>query len=151
MAKITFNDKVALTPQPDIANENKCTADDLNEIKSSVNELYDTNAIQDITNQITWKSGYTLKDGKLWKQGKRIFGTMNISGSFSPNIQVTSVFTIPYSFPNSFVFGGFTTSIDQWAIPNGAAYVYMSQWGQLNVNSNANATFLRIQFEFVAN
>ena len=41
MAKITYADKITLAPQPDIANENKCTADDLNEIKNSVNQIYD--------------------------------------------------------------------------------------------------------------
>jgi hypothetical protein len=37
MAKITWTDKTALNPQPSIARENKCTDDDLNEIKQVVN------------------------------------------------------------------------------------------------------------------
>lgn len=47
MAKITFADKITLAPQPDIAHENKCTADDLNEIKNSVNDncTYSTSEI----------------------------------------------------------------------------------------------------------
>lgn len=39
--KITYDNKVALDPQPSIANVNKCTADDLNEIKSVVNSGID--------------------------------------------------------------------------------------------------------------
>lgn len=41
MAKITFEDKVALNPQPSIAEKNKCTDANINEIKTSVNALYD--------------------------------------------------------------------------------------------------------------
>ena len=41
MAKITYTDKVALNPQPSIADENKVTDDDMNEIKNSVNDAYD--------------------------------------------------------------------------------------------------------------
>jgi hypothetical protein len=37
MAKITWNDKTTLNPQPSIARENKCTDADLNEIKQVVN------------------------------------------------------------------------------------------------------------------
>lgn len=39
--KITYDNKVALDPQPSIANINKCTADDLNEIKSVINNAID--------------------------------------------------------------------------------------------------------------
>lgn len=42
MAKITYDDKVALNEEPSIAEINKVTDDNMNEIKSSVNDLYDT-------------------------------------------------------------------------------------------------------------
>lgn len=47
MAKITFEDKVALNPQPSVAEKNKCTDANINEIKSSVNDncSYSTNEI----------------------------------------------------------------------------------------------------------
>ena len=45
MAKITFEDKVSLNPQPSVANKNKVSDADMNEIKSSVNDLYDNLAI----------------------------------------------------------------------------------------------------------
>lgn len=41
MAKITYNDKVSLNPQPSVANENKVSDADMNEIKTSVNDAYD--------------------------------------------------------------------------------------------------------------
>lgn len=39
MAKITYANKVTLNPQPSVADENKVTDDDMNEIKSVVNGL----------------------------------------------------------------------------------------------------------------
>ena len=39
MAKITYTNKVTLNPQPSIADENKVTSGDMNEIKSVVNGL----------------------------------------------------------------------------------------------------------------
>ena len=42
MAKITYDDKVALNEEPSIAEINKVTDDNMNEIKTSVNDLYDT-------------------------------------------------------------------------------------------------------------
>ncbi len=41
LTKITWADKTALNPQPSVARENKCTDDDLNEIKSVVNTNVD--------------------------------------------------------------------------------------------------------------
>ena len=41
MAKVTFEDKVALNENVDIPNINKCMASDLNELKASINALYD--------------------------------------------------------------------------------------------------------------
>lgn len=38
MAKITYDDKVTLNPQPDVANENKVTSGDMNMIKNVINE-----------------------------------------------------------------------------------------------------------------
>ena len=41
MAKITYDDKVALNEEPSVAEINKVTDDNMNEIKSSVNTAYD--------------------------------------------------------------------------------------------------------------
>lgn len=49
MAKITFEDKIALTPQPSVADVNKCTDANINEIKASVNALYDELSISQRT------------------------------------------------------------------------------------------------------
>ena len=59
MAKITYSNKSTLNPQPSIANANKVTSDDMNEIKSVVNENDDTlisqgNTINNIKGTILW-------------------------------------------------------------------------------------------------
>lgn len=41
LSKITFEDKVALNPQPSIAEKNKCTDANINEIKICVNNAID--------------------------------------------------------------------------------------------------------------
>lgn len=41
MAKVTFEDKVTLNENIDIQDINKCRASDLNELKASINALYD--------------------------------------------------------------------------------------------------------------
>lgn len=47
MAKITFQDKVSLNPQPSIAEVNKCTDANINEIKTCINDncTYSTSEI----------------------------------------------------------------------------------------------------------
>lgn len=52
MAKITFNNKVTLNPQPSIARENKVIDDDINEIKSVVNG--NDNIVTGLKGTILW-------------------------------------------------------------------------------------------------
>lgn len=59
MAQITYTNKVALNENPEIANINKVTDDDMNEIKQVVNDNYN-NTIQ-ITN-----TEPTDSDNKIW-------------------------------------------------------------------------------------
>ena len=57
---ITFNDKVTLVDQPDIAEENKVTASNMNEIKTQVN------------NSFTYSTS-EINTGKIWIDGKPIY------------------------------------------------------------------------------
>ena len=47
---ITYEDKVALHENTDIANINKVTADDMNEIKKSVNGIVESNIFKNLFN-----------------------------------------------------------------------------------------------------
>lgn len=59
MSKITYEDKETLNAQPSIANKNKVSSDDMNEIKTVVNTNDDTLTLQEtlitnITGTILW-------------------------------------------------------------------------------------------------
>lgn len=88
MAKITYTNKVTLNPQPSIADENKVTSGDMNEIKSSVNILYDNqgdlSSLQTTTksslvgavNELKSGEVYSsseIKTNKVWIDGKPIY------------------------------------------------------------------------------
>lgn len=70
MAKITYDDKVTLNPQPSVANINKTTASDMNEIKQVVNENDDT--VQEIINGEVYSTN-EVKTNKKWIDGKPIY------------------------------------------------------------------------------
>jgi len=57
---ITFNDKVTLVDQPDVADENKVTASNMNEIKTQIN------------NSFTYSTS-EINTGKIWIDGKPIY------------------------------------------------------------------------------
>lgn len=71
---ITYANKVALNENPDIADINKVKADDMNEIKSVVNNNAgetNTNATN-ITNLQTYSTS-EVNTGKIWTDGKPIY------------------------------------------------------------------------------
>lgn len=76
MAKVTFEDKVTLNENVDIPDVNKCKASDMNELKKSINDLYDD----------------TLK-ASVWKQEYLEVGTsLNVSFStMFPNLTLSEV------------------------------------------------------------
>lgn len=72
--KITYTDKVALSPQPSVAAVNKVTDSDMNEIKSVVNDAIDQ--VDANTNNITNLSNYSSSEvatGEKWYDGKPIY------------------------------------------------------------------------------
>lgn len=88
MAKITYENKVALNPQPSVANKNKVTDADMNEIKASVNDLYDevdTNATYSSTEQRigTWINGKPIY--------RKIYNNVNITTSNTDLIDISSL------------------------------------------------------------
>ena len=74
MSKITYSNKVTLNPQTSIADINKVTADDMNEIKTVVNTNDDnttanSTAITNLGNYSTTE----VNTGKKWFDGKDIY------------------------------------------------------------------------------
>lgn len=61
----------------------------------SANYLNDKIEWEDITSQISMKTGYTLSSGKLFKKGKHIMGNIVVSGTFTQNTLAT-ILELPY-------------------------------------------------------
>lgn len=107
MAKITYTNKVALNPQPSIADENKVTDSDMNEIKSSVNTLYDnqgdlsslqTTTKTDLVSAINETITYSTTEQRIgtWINGKPLYRkvikyTGNISDGMDINYDISNV------------------------------------------------------------
>lgn len=92
MAKITYDDKVTLNPQPSVANINKTTASDMNEIKQVVNENDDT--VQEIINGEVY-STTEVKTNKVWINNKPIYRTVvAVNFGNSGTTQITTAHNI---------------------------------------------------------
>lgn len=61
----------------------------------SANYLNDKIEWEDITSQISMKTGYTLSSGKLFKKGKHVMGNIVVSGTFTQNTLAT-ILELPY-------------------------------------------------------
>lgn len=82
---ITFNNKTTLNSQPDIANENKVTASDMNEIKSVYNtEIGDvSNLITTATNVVDAINESLGKISILWSGSKSTTGSITLSEAYT--------------------------------------------------------------------
>lgn len=88
MGQITYENKVKINDNPSIPDINKVTDDDMNEIKSVVNENY-----QELTNLISNGTGYVkYNDGTLICYGKTSVFNISAAGEHQENI------TLPESF-----------------------------------------------------
>ena len=112
MSKITYENKVALNVNSDIADINKCNASDLNEIKEVVNENDDnttniSNAIGTLSslnttnksnlvsaiNEVNNKFNYSTEEQVIgkWIDGKPLYGkTITFTSTISANA-ITSI------------------------------------------------------------
>lgn len=92
LSKITYDTKVALNPQPSVADVNKVTDDDMNEIKLVVNtnadkigdladlDTTDKSSVVGAINEILGKEVYStneVKTNKVWIDGKPIYRKVN--------------------------------------------------------------------------
>lgn len=114
MATITYNDKTALTIDTSIADENKVTASDLNEIKNVVNtnaSTLDSNVTQtatnttNLTNLLNIFSGSEVNTGMTYVDGSTIYakavniGTLSAqSGTYTHGIGFSRLVMVTGSF-----------------------------------------------------
>lgn len=106
-SQITYDDKVSLQTSP-LPNANKCTADDLNEIKTVVNEnATELDAVNTVLSNIigevqypTYTNGSDISsDDKTYYQkiGNRVFVNLNVKASIN-NQQYLTIFTLPQGY-----------------------------------------------------
>lgn len=115
MAKITYDDKSTINPQPSVADANKVTSDDMNEIKQVVNEN-DDNTIANTT-AITNLGNYSTTEvdtGKTWIDGKPIYRQVYkyTSTSSSDNINVESWNIDSICFMQGFIYDSTNRQLD---------------------------------------
>lgn len=85
MAKITYTNKVTLNPQPSIADENKVTSGDMNEIKNVVNGLIVNSYSTD--NEKTYSCDYMNSAFGGLIKSLQLTGTTNQNGE----VDITSL------------------------------------------------------------
>lgn len=105
LSKITYANKSALNPQPSIAEENKVTDANMNEIKSVVNDAIDqvdantaaiSNMSVDIEYEVPTKTGRRFKVNGVWKDEYIYYKNVgnlpnNTSASYETSISKSSI------------------------------------------------------------
>lgn len=144
MAKITYTNKVTLNEQPSIADENKVTDDDMNEIKQVVNNNDDT--VQGIINGEKY-STTEVKTNKTWIDGKPIYrkviniGYLPNKNAKLTNHNISNIDKIIYQYAIASDSNGLTYSIPHVASPNMGNSMTMAlrsnkEWVQINCSSD---------------
>lgn len=122
------------------------------EIPDGYEEVVDPNAIEDITDTaVTFNEGYGKSTGfRIYKQGKRIFGVLNIqsSSNWSGTNADIHIGTIAYKPPYGF-YTNMTTADYFWAIGvNG--YLAIESSGKILVKVNdVSKKVIKANIEFV--
>lgn len=90
MAQITYDDKVALNENPSVAEINKVTDDNMNEIKSVVNNNASETSTNttNITNLQTYSTNET-NTGQIWIDGKPIYRKVVDLGYLGTQTQIS--------------------------------------------------------------
>lgn len=122
---------------------------------SIVNALNEVNGAitspTDITSDfITMAAGYTFTSGKVYKQGKHIFGNIVVNGSIQGGNDANTVGTIKSDYRTTDPVNGFCgISNGQW-FTNNIGYVYMALNGALQVATTPNGmTYAKIHIDYV--
>lgn len=105
MAKITYDNKVALNPQPSVANVNKVSDADMNEIKTSVNDLYD--ATDNYSKDTYTSNGITLRFEKIGRVVVCTFEgttTSSLTADTNYSVQIDAKYTPKEVVRNCVVF-----------------------------------------------
>ena len=115
----------------------------------SYNDLSNKPTIEDITSKITLASNWSIDSGKIYKQGKHIFGTIQVKtpSSLPASTNSQNVIQLPYTLASVYIMGGFTAAGDKWSMTNGFAYIYIGTNGSFTLTNSSAATFFRVQID----
>ena len=131
LTKITYDTKVALDPQPSVANINKVSDSDMNEIKSVVNNAIDQ--VDTNTNDITTLKQNIITDGSAVKTGRIIDGKDEYVKRFSFTTSGSTTYTKSLGFTLADVI---ITGIEATEISN------TGNWWNANIGDyDNNSTF----------
>ena len=105
VSKIQYTNKEQITNIPTIPTKNKCTADDLNEIKTVVNNNADI--LSDIENLLKNRANYSSNEtiiGK-WEDGKTLYRKiLNRSGAGEIDISSLDADTVMIDYSHSYTY-----------------------------------------------
>ena len=115
-------------------------------------EIYrkDNLDIVDITNDITFETGWSFEATKIYKQGKRIFGTIVAvrSSNMASGTSYNEVIYLNHNLKSTYIMSGFTAT-GTYEVSNGSAYIYIGNTGKITFATNSTCNRIRFQLEVV--
>ena len=128
------------------------TTTDKSSLVGAVNEVDGAiTSPKDITSDyITMASGYTFTSGKVYKQGKHIFGNIVLSGTLQGGNNTDTLGTIKSDYRTADPINGFCgISNGQW-FTNNIGYVYIASSGGLQVATTPTGmNYAKIHLDYV--
>jgi len=130
LSKITYNDKVALNPQPSVANENKCTDNDLNQIKEATNGVVDMVKSNNLLIDKCFINAYITNTGAISSANNNaLFGYIevepNTTYTMSVNATINSIMIGEYDNTKTWVQRPLGNSVSKLTITTGASTKYV--------------------------
>jgi hypothetical protein len=149
--QITYADKETLNAQPSIAEKNKCTSGNMNEIKSVVNG--NATELDTTTSNLSNMGSYSTTEvntHQTWIDGKTIYrkvidiGTLTNATAKTVNHNILNIDKIIYQYAIACDSNGMTYSIPHVASPNMSSNMTMAlrsnkEWVQVYCSANMSS------------
>lgn len=127
------------------------SASDSRKVSEVIGNLTALTTITDITSGfITMASGYTFTSGKVYKQGKHIFGNIVINGTLQGGNNVDTVGKINNPYRTAVAVNGFCGISNGAWFTNNIGYIYVSAGGDLQVaTTTTGMSYAKIHIDYV--
>ena len=149
--EITIGDAIANNTTA-IGDLSQLTTTDKSSLVGAVNEVNGAiTSPTDITSGfITMASGYTFTSGKVYKQGKHIFGNIVINGTLQGGNNVDTVGKINNPYRTAVAVNGFCGISNGAWFTNNIGYIYVSAGGDLQVATTPTGmSYAKIHIDYV--